>query len=676
MGERMDKRIRFYIYWILGFVLLGACAPGDKEDVYTEMRAFEDFSHINGDSVAIVPRKVRLKAFQKMEEAKDSLVKYNYLAMTLKTYLITSQLDSAQIVIQQIHDFIERQHSSSQMADLESECFNMKGNIFARVGNMDSAEICFRKAYELRMRGTRIEVVPDILMNLADANNRLGKLDIGAAWYRRALLMCDSLHIASTKKPPIYYGLAQVYVTMRDFEQCDYYYNLAGESYDSMLPYEKYIYLNNRGTSYYYREDYQTAIKYFQKVIDLVEGYADMSFELNLGRLNLGDCYLQLNMVDLAVKYINECQLFFEEMGVSTALYYIDTQKIELALLQKDFQEARRLLSESVVPPGIDPDMVHIRNKYLQQFYEETGNYKRAYHYLQRNNQLDDSIRNERVRMRTADLTLRYQQDSTLIAHRVLLQEQKNKVLVLRQTQFVVFAVAVVSILTAVFLYLYSKKKRALLLARNHRTVSTLRLENIRNRLSPHFIFNMLNREMAERNVEEKQELSSLVKLMRRNLELAEQLCVTLAEELDFVKTYINLERRSLGPDFHSELKIEKDVQPEQIRIPSMMIQIPVENAVKHALREKEGERNLWVSVCRRGNGICIKITDNGGGYRPDSRNRGTGTGMKVIMQTIRILNNKNKEAIDVLVHSVSLQSGEMGCEVTFWLPDNYDYRI
>ena len=676
MGERMDKRIRFYIYWILGFVFLGACAPGDKEDVYTEMRAFEDFSHINGDSVAIVPRKVRLKAFQKMEEAKDSLVKYNYLAMTLKTYLITSQLDSAQIVIQQIHDFIERQHSSSQMADLESECFNMKGNIFARVGNMDSAEICFRKAYELRMRGTRIEVVPDILMNLADANNRLGKLDIGAAWYRRALLMCDSLHIASTKKPPIYYGLAQVYVTMRDFEQCDYYYNLAGESYDSMLPYEKYIYLNNRGTSYYYREDYQTAIKYFQKVIDLVEGYADMSFELNLGRLNLGDCYLQLNMVDLAVKYINECQLFFEEMGVSTALYYIDTQKIELALLQKDFQEARRLLSESVVPPGIDPDMVHIRNKYLQQFYEETGNYKRAYHYLQRNNQLDDSIRNERVRMRTADLTLRYQQDSTLIAHRVLLQEQKNKVLVLRQTQFVVFAVAVVSILTAVFLYLYSKKKRALLLARNHRTVSTLRLENIRNRLSPHFIFNVLNREMVERNVEEKQELSSLVKLMRRNLELAEQLCVTLAEELDFVKTYINLERRSLGPDFHSELKIEKDVQPEQIRILSMMIQIPVENAVKHALREKEGERNLWVSVCRRGNGICIKITDNGGGYRPDSRNRGTGTGMKVIMQTIRILNNKNKEAIDVLVHNVSLQSGEMGCEVTFWLPDNYDYRI
>lgn len=676
MGKGMDRQIRFCVCLVIGLMVLGACVSEDRETVCTEMKAFERFSRINGDSLAIVPRKIRTEALQRMEQAKDSLAKYNYLAMVMKTYLVTTQLDSAQIMIRRLSSFIEGQEEVPGMADLESECFNMKGNVFARMGKMDSAEFCFRRSYEQRMKGTKVEVIPDILMNLADASNRLGKLDVGAAWYRRALLMCDSLHLSSSKKPPIYYGLAQVYVTMRDFDLCDYYYNLAGESYDSMLPYEKYIYLNNRGTSYYYREDYRTAIEYFRKVVGLAEGYSDMSFELNLGQMNLGDCYLQLHDVDSAAGYMNECQPFFEKMDVKAALYYIDTQRIKLALMQEDFQEARRLLSRSVVPVGIDPDMVHIRNKYLQQFYEETGNYKRAYYYLRRNNQLDDSIRNERVRMHTADLTLRYQQDSTLMAHRVLLQEQKNEVLVLRRTQVAVFAIAVIAILTALFLYLYSKKKRALLLARSHRTVSTLRLENIRNRLSPHFIFNVLNREMTGRSVEERQGLSSLVKLMRRNLELAEQLCVTLAEELDFVETYIDLERCSLGPDFHSELKIGKDVQPEQIRIPSMMIQIPVENAVKHALREKEGERNLWVSVCRQGNGICIKITDNGGGYRPDSRNWGTGTGMKVIMQTIQILNNKNKEAINVSVCNVSLQSGEMGCEVTFWLPDNYDYRI
>lgn len=144
----MDKRIRFYIYWILGLVFLGACAPGDEEDVYTEMRAFEDFSRINGDSVAIVPRKVRLKALQKMEEAKDSLVKYNYLAMTLKTYLITSQLDSAQIVIQQIHDFIERQHSSSQMADFEGGVFGKDKAVILYVVHFRQPGALFPKLHE------------------------------------------------------------------------------------------------------------------------------------------------------------------------------------------------------------------------------------------------------------------------------------------------------------------------------------------------------------------------------------------------------------------------------------------------------------------------------------------------------------------------------------------------
>ena len=181
---------------------------------------------------------------------------------------------------------------------------------------------------------------------------------------------------------------------------------------------------------------------------------------------------------------------------------------------------------------------------------------------------------------------------------------------------------------------------------------------------------------MVNREEKEQRELASLVKLMRRNLELAEQLCVTLSEELDFVNTYIDLERRSLGLHFHPVIEIAEDVHPEQVLLPSMMIQIPVENAIKHALRDKEGERNLWITVNRRQNVICIQITDNGGGYRPDSRNRGTGTGMKVVMQTIQILNMKNKEVIDVAIHNVTLKTGEVGCEVTFLLPDKYDYKI
>ena len=659
----------------LGVLIPVSCLERGRADV-SEMQAYEAFFDAHYDSITIAPRQVRTKAISRMRQCRDSLVGYSYLALALKTCLATSDMDSARLLIRQIEFFARRQPSSARLADLYSECLNMKGNVYARLGEMDSAEVCFRQAYEQRMKGECTDVVPDILINLADACNRQGKLDISAYWYRRALLLCDSLNLLSRQKVPVYYGLAQVYSSLRDFELCDHYYDLAAQSYEQMLPFEKHFYLNNRGTSYYYRGDYLTAIEYFRRAEALTDDYPDMSYELNLCRLNLGDCFLQQGEADSAAKYIALCQPFFRGLGMHTALYYLDTQHIQLALLRKDYATARRLLKEGVPADDIDPDLVHIRNRNLLQFHEAMGNYQQAYYYMKEEARLDDSIRNERIRMRTADLSLRYQQDSTLMAHRVLLQEQRNEVLELRQTQFFVWAIAVLAVLIACFIYIYNKKKRALFLVQNRRTVSTLRLENIRNRLSPHFIFNVLNQEMADLKDAERQNLSSLVKLMRRNLELAEHLCVTLTEELDFVRTYLELMQRSLGPDFHPEITLEPGVRPDEVVLPSMLIQIPVENAVKHALKDKEGERRLWITVNKVSTGIDIRITDNGGGFRPGSIHRGTGTGLKVIMQTIQILNQKNRETIDVSVQNVNLPGGETGCCVFFHLPGQYDYTL
>lgn len=676
----MKRRLRtiFYFCWLLVAIGFLSCIQQDRGNSLSELEAFEQFFARHADSISTAPRWMRAEALKRMEEAHDSLVKYDYLSLTLKTYLMTSQMDSAWLVARKIDDFVAHRPFSPALADLKSECLNMKGNLWGRTGYMDSAKLAFQQAYEWRMKGTRTDGVPDILMNLADACNRLGRLDEGAMWYRRALLLCDSLQLPSERRTPIYYGLAQVYVALRDFDQCDHYYNLAGKEYDHMLPYEKYIYLNNRGTSYYYRGDNRTAMTYFRKLIHLAGSYPDMIFELNLGRLNLSDCFLQLAMPDSAARYMDECRPFFERIGHTTALYYLDTQTVEMALLRKNFPRAYEVLAHGVTPADIDPDMVHIRNRYLQQYYEETGDFRQAYLYQKNNLRLDDSIRSERVRMHTADLALRYQQDSTLLSHRIMIREAENQVLQLRQIQLIVAMVAVVCLLLAVFLYLYNKKKRALMQAENRRMVSSLRLENIRNRLSPHFIFNVLNQEMLSRKQEaEKTELASLVKLMRRNLELAEQVCVTLEEELDFVKTYIELERRSLGALFHPVIRVGDGVCPSQVLLPSMLIQIPVENAVKHALSGKDGDRNLWIDIDRHpSGGVAIRITDNGGGYRPSSRNRGTGTGMKVIMQTIQILNTKNRREIDVSVHNVNLQDGSVGCQVSFLLPPDYDYRL
>ena len=161
--------------------------------------------------------------------------------------------------------------------------------------------------------------------------------------------------------------------------------------------------------------------------------------------------------------------------------------------------------------------------------------------------------------------------------------------------------------------------------------------------------------------------MRGLVKLMRRNLELTEQLCVTMAEELDFVNTFINLEREALGDSFILSTSIDAAIHLDQEILPSMMIQIPIENAIKHALKDKEGMKRLWVDIRKTGEGICVKV---------NSANYGTGTGIKVILQTIQLLNANNKKHIDISITNVQLEDGETGCEFAVFLPHGYDYNL
>lgn len=72
-----------------------------------------------------------------------------------------------------------------------------------------------------------------------------------------------------------------------------------------------------------------------------------------------------------------------------------------------------------------------------------------------------------------------------------------------------------------------------------------------------------------------------------------------------------------------------------------------------------------------------IVVCDNGGGYRRGSVNYGTGTGMKVITQTIQLLNMYNSHPILMKINNVLVgEEKEMGCEVRFVVPLDYSYQL
>jgi len=85
---------------------------------------------------------------------------------------------------------------------------------------------------------------------LADANVHKGDYAYAAYYYRRALFICDSLGLPDRNKFPVYYGLGQTYMELRDFELSNHYYELAGNFFPQMSVSEKWTYLNNRGNHF------------------------------------------------------------------------------------------------------------------------------------------------------------------------------------------------------------------------------------------------------------------------------------------------------------------------------------------------------------------------------------------------------------------------------------------
>ena len=603
--ENIHLIFKFLWYSIL-FCIWGVSCTSSGTYKKTQMDIYMQYYDFIIDSLSKNPNYVCTRTARQMSVTTDSVAYCHYLVLLAKAYMFKSEMDSAKLSMDRAEVFCDGAEPSPLINDLYAEIYNMRGNVCVRQGLTDSSVVCFQKAFDYRLKGSNRDMLHDISINLADAFVRTGHYDKGAMWYRKALSYCDSLKIPEEKRFPVYYGLAQVYMELRDFTSCDYYYELAARQYDKMLPFEKHIYLNNRGNSYYFRADYPNALEFFRKSLLLARSYPDMIFEEHLTEMNLGETFLLMNQVDSAAYYLNLCSDFFRSIENQTALYYLDTQLIELALKQNNLPLARKRMSEAIQPDYVEPNMQHIRNRYLQHYFEEVGDFKQAYYYQMENQRIDDSTRNERIKMRTAEIDLKYSQDTTLMKQKIFIQQKENEVLALNQTLYLWMFACICILGLAVFVYTYNKRQRFLLQMRSQNMIATLRMENIRNRVSPHFIFNILNREMGNYTDEQVGNMRGLVKLMRRNLELTEQLCVTMAEELDFVNTFINLEREALGDSFILSTSIDAAIHLDQEILPSMMIQIPIENAIKHALKDKEGMKRLWVDIREdRGRNLC-----------------------------------------------------------------------
>jgi LytS/YehU family sensor histidine kinase len=145
--------------------------------------------------------------------------------------------------------------------------------------------------------------------------------------------------------------------------------------------------------------------------------------------------------------------------------------------------------------------------------------------------------------------------------------------------------------------------------------------------LQPHFLFNTLNT-IAEMVHEDPDKADAMIgglsDLLRRTLELAPSQEVTLDEELALVERYLDIQRARFGDRLR--VRVDADAAARATRVPALLLQPLVENAIRHGLAERRDAGRISIDARSTPDAISIVVVDDGPGDGADGPER-TGLG-------------------------------------------------
>jgi hypothetical protein len=173
-------------------------------------------------------------------------------------------------------------------------------------------------------------------------------------------------------------------------------------------------------------------------------------------------------------------------------------------------------------------------------------------------------------------------------------------------------------------IYIYFKKRMSRQQNENNLLLEKTKLEkdlrqsmlsSIKSQMNPHFLFNALNTIQSyiitEDKINASNYLSKFSKLTRKILDMSDKETITLQEEIDALLLYIELEKMRFQ-ELNYTIEIDKNINTNQLFIPSMIIQPYVENAIKHGLLHKPNDKQLFIHISADFHYLKIKIEDNG----------------------------------------------------------------
>jgi tetratricopeptide (TPR) repeat protein len=206
-----------------------------------------------------------------------------------------------------------------------------------------------------------------------------------------------------------------------------------------------------------------------------------------------------------------------------------------------------------------------------------------------------------------------------------------------------------------------------------------LAVKSLRGQMNPHFIFNALNsvNQYISQNDERaaNKYLSDFSKLMRAVMETSKHDLISLSEELDILKLYLQLEHSRFKDKFDYTFHMDESIDASEFDLPPMIIQPFIENAVWHGLRYVDEKGVLIIDIKKLNDDLLITVSDNGIGRKKSqelktkNQKLQNSTGMQNIENRITIMNELFKTNIKVNIGDAYTGIKNAGTRVEIFIP-------
>lgn len=525
----------------------------------------------------------------------------------------------------------------------EAQTHNNMGILFLQSGEGNKAIAHFLKALNYYVDQGEQKRASTSRINLAGIYAMQNEFPEAVEQYNLALQ-----YFKETQEQPlvamVYEGLGTTYSDLGDITTAVGYFEkaekiLLEEDAESRL---LGLY-TNLGSTLNDLPDYPGALEYLGKALEISRKYKAVHYEgAILGATALS--YYKMDSLRKAAPLFEQAISIQE--GINDQWGVVRSYQNYGALLFKkgDFQQAEHLLNKAAESAQLVKDWQSLSEAYLllSQVNEKRGDIRGALAYRIKYEQFNDSVANDdflsklalnRIKFETRlkeQENERLKQASKLQQQQLRLAEIKGKNDQIRFWAVLSGCILLLTVIAAVF---------AVIRQRNERKLVQLKHTALRSQMNPHFIFNSLNSlqrlYMEGRTEEAETYIADFSRLLRSILENSGEETITVKEELLTLKAYLDLEKLRVGEMMDYSLQVDEDIDQNRWKIPPLVIQPFVENAIWHGILPTKKKGIVSVALQWIDGKIKCIIKDDGVGIDRQKLDLGSGSGIRLTGQRL-----------------------------------------